>query len=357
LASAARGQVVVKWIAGTALPIIALSGSDQFNKTAGGSSGTLKLVNHASTYDSDGTSIWTVRESLPLSGLDLRFAPITRLPAAIFGDGSDGAVTISSNTSLTRDMYYSSLTVNAGVTLSPNGWRIFCTGTANILGTIDASGGNGTASAGASGGGPGAAGGGANAVIAQGAAGTTGGITAGTVGNAGGPYLVDPSVNSGAGGASGGGNAGGGAGAQSRMVGGVAQFRNSANAILAEGITSGIVIGRLGGGASGGSGAGDGTNRGGGGGGGASGIVIVAAVLAGNGTIAAKGGNGGGPGTTGNCGGGGGGNGGSIILVTTSNTFTGTITAAGGTGGAGVGTGVAGGAGAPGGTLTLLVTV
>ena len=42
-----------------------------------------------------------------------------------FGDGNDGAVTISSNTTLTADRYYRTLTVNNGVTLSPAGYRIF----------------------------------------------------------------------------------------------------------------------------------------------------------------------------------------------------------------------------------------
>ena len=46
-----------------------------------------------------------------------------------FGDGSDGDVTISSDTSLSRDMYYNNLTINPGVTLNPNGYRIFVKGT------------------------------------------------------------------------------------------------------------------------------------------------------------------------------------------------------------------------------------
>ncbi len=35
-----------------------------------------------------------------------------------FGDGSDGDVTISSNTTLVSDRYYNNLTVNNGVTLN-----------------------------------------------------------------------------------------------------------------------------------------------------------------------------------------------------------------------------------------------
>src|ERR1051325_5762551 len=36
----------------------------------------------------------------------------------LFGDGSDGAVTLTGNTTLTRDMYYESLTINSGVVLN-----------------------------------------------------------------------------------------------------------------------------------------------------------------------------------------------------------------------------------------------
>ena len=43
----------------------------------------------------------------------------------IYGTGSDGDVTISVNTSLTADMYYNNLTINSGITLAPNGYRIF----------------------------------------------------------------------------------------------------------------------------------------------------------------------------------------------------------------------------------------
>ena len=64
--------------------------------------------------------------------------------AEIFGDGSDGDVVISSNTSLARDMYYNNLTVDSGVTLKPNGYQIFVKGTLTNNGIIDASGGNGT---------------------------------------------------------------------------------------------------------------------------------------------------------------------------------------------------------------------
>jgi len=54
----------------------------------------------------------------------------------IFGNGSDGNVTISTNTSLSRDMYYNTLTVNSSVTLFTNGFKIFVKETLTNNGTI-----------------------------------------------------------------------------------------------------------------------------------------------------------------------------------------------------------------------------
>ena len=56
----------------------------------------------------------------------------------IFGTGLDGSVTIvnGATTYLTRDMYYSSLTVNSGGTLFTNGFRVFVQGTLTNNGTI-----------------------------------------------------------------------------------------------------------------------------------------------------------------------------------------------------------------------------
>ena len=54
----------------------------------------------------------------------------------LFGNGSDGNVTIASNTSLSRDMYYENLTVNSGATLFTNGFKIFVKETLTNNGTI-----------------------------------------------------------------------------------------------------------------------------------------------------------------------------------------------------------------------------
>jgi hypothetical protein len=55
---------------------------------------------------------------------------------AIYGQGTDGDVTISSNTTLTSDKYYNNLTVNVGVTLTSSGYKIFVKNTLTLNGTI-----------------------------------------------------------------------------------------------------------------------------------------------------------------------------------------------------------------------------
>ena len=46
-------------------------------------------------------------------------------PDPIYGSGSDGTTTISSNTTLTSDKYYYNLTVNSNVVLNTGGYRLF----------------------------------------------------------------------------------------------------------------------------------------------------------------------------------------------------------------------------------------
>jgi len=83
---------------------------------------------------------------------------------AFYGDGSDGTVTISGNTTLTQDMFYLDLTINDGVTLTTGGYRVFVRRTLDLStsGVIDYSGndggdagngGNGSASSGSASGG------------------------------------------------------------------------------------------------------------------------------------------------------------------------------------------------------------
>jgi hypothetical protein len=55
---------------------------------------------------------------------------------ASFGSGADGAVTISADTTLTRDMYYTTLVVGAGKILTTAGWKIYASTSITNNGTI-----------------------------------------------------------------------------------------------------------------------------------------------------------------------------------------------------------------------------
>ena len=71
-----------------------------------------------------------------------------------YGDGSDGDVILYANTTLTRDMFYTHLTLATGVTLYPNGFQIYVRKqlTLSSGAAILASGGAGGAGSGATGG-------------------------------------------------------------------------------------------------------------------------------------------------------------------------------------------------------------
>jgi hypothetical protein len=166
---------------------------------------------------------------------------------AIFGDGSDGDVTITANTDLDRDMFYNNLTINAGVTLNTKGYRVFVKENLTINGLISVDGGNGgngtngsnapskTGGGGGSGGAAGAVGGAAGYLPASiagkggaaggaggdGGYGPSGGQTGGSGTNSGAGSAVSQSIGQnglagavgGAGGKGGGTSSGGGAGA------------------------------------------------------------------------------------------------------------------------------------------------
>jgi hypothetical protein len=322
-----------------------------------------------------------------------------------FGDGNDGDVTISSNTSLTADAFYNNLTVNTGITLTTNGFRLFVKGTLTLTGTGKVArngnaGGNGTnaTSAGGSGAGTGGTAGtaladgsvigavagivGANGRIGASrySTGTTGGST-GTAGGAGNDVAKSigttgsNSVAGGAGGTgttsesgTGGSGSGGSGGAGGAKTGTVF---NQVRSIMAAYLLYDIIDGdnlrsspSSGGAGSGGTGglstngtnpyaaASSGSTGGAGGGGSTGGICCVfAKILAGSGTIEAKGGTGGNAGTTfassaacsnpytsaaggsGGSSGGNGGTGGVVIIAYETNSGTVTFSASGGSGG------------------------
>jgi hypothetical protein len=269
------------------------------------------------------------------------------------GDGSDGAVTISSPTTLTRDMYYTNLTVNISQTLTTAGYRIFCTGTLTVNGTIDWSGKNGGAGVTNGAGGVGGA-----ALVdgylkgspigSAGGGGDTGSGSSGIIGSS---IANSLGTNGVAGGASVDNAAGGAGTATASLVAPILLWNVST---MLDITATGATI-KYSGSANSGGGAGAGQSGGAGGQGGSGGgsasnggtIAIYARniTISATGIISSKGGVGGaggvgtGSGSHGG-GGGGGGQGGQIILIYVTLTNSGSITAAagaGGTGGAGVG--------------------
>ena len=264
-----------------------------------------------------------------------------------YGTGFDGSATIAGNTTLTSDKYYTDLTINTGISLFPDGYRIFVSGTLTLTGTgkINGDGTNGgTGNSGGSGGttvpngtiGGGTAGGAGGALVGAGVAGgNQANPVIGRVGGVGG--TGDNGVS-----------AGGVAGTASNPT-----TDNGGPSILYEIIDA--VRGRdlagnqFRGGTGGGGGGGGISNKGGGGGGGGGVVIVCAKTITGGGTISANGGTGGMGGTgAANQAGGGGGGGGAGCVIVVSESFTGgfsaaSITAIVGAGGAGGGSGGAAG--------------
>ena len=282
----------------------------------------------------------------------------TAVYTGVFGDGTDGAVTLDGSTdytsagfgapsgnvyTMTRHTFTTSLTINNGVTLQPNGFPFFCTGTVRINsgGTIrniglNASGANGAATT-------------AQNFLVPGSNGGNGATGAGQAGGQlGSPLSVGGSGAGGNGGA--GGTGAGGSGGVGQAV--IGQLR--VPGALLSGVAATTNTHYVGPGCGGGGGGGDGTNSGGGGGGGGGWVAIWAHSMINNGTISVQGGNGA-NGTGGNSGGGGGGGGGDIIAYTLSAWTQGTMTVTGGTHGTGTGTGVNGQDGIAGVTLNVIL--
>jgi len=214
----------------------------------------------------------------------------------MFGDGSDGDVTIAGATTLTRDMYYQNLTINADQNLNPHGFRIFVSGTLTMgnFAIIDRTGSPGLAN--------GNGGGGLGILETD-----TLGLSA-DGGSANNPGLPETNSLGGSGGHGGGVSPGGAATAPFASGGGLGVFRSAIQALTGRSLDGVIVNGGAGG---------SGGANGAGGGGGGGGVIVVAArtivLPSGLANIRANGGNGVGGST-----GGGGGGGGVVVVITTS---------------------------------------
>lgn len=259
-----------------------------------------------------------------------------------YGNGVDGSLTTVGDVTLTRDTFYTNLTVSAGTNIKPNGWRLYVSDTLTIAatGTINDDGNPGVGTA---------AGTGLTlrgALGAQSAAGGagSGGGTGGTFGGAQATCTVNASFNLPNGGAGGAGGA---------NVGGNAGLATAYNAQVSLNtvwpcLTLGHVFGRgsssnvyNGGGGGGGGGSSAVGTTGGGGGSGGGGAAVHARTINNAGRISASGGNGGNAAGAANGGGGGGGGGGYAVVIyrTVTGSGLGTIQANGGTGGTAVGAG------------------
>jgi hypothetical protein len=276
---------------------------------------------------------------------------------AVYGDGSDGALTYDGTTTilgmapaanvytLTRDIFLSSMTVNNGVTIKASGARIYCTGTITNNGTIQNNGNNAsTNTAGA-------------ATIATNILGIGQAGGAGGSSGAGGATVATANAGGGAGGVGGISGAGQAAGTVAGIVaplaanGGAAVFRsfNCANT----GLILMTTVAKVTGGSGGSGGGGSGANNGGGGGSGGGVLLINSWKIDNtNGTISANGGNGG-NGTGANGGSGGGGGGGLVLLIYHSYVSNAATATGGAAGTVKTGTGVLGSAGNAGKVVTL----
>lgn len=280
--------------------------------------------------------------------------------AGHFGHGLDGAVTFDGAATvlgivpaggvyiLNRDIFLTSGVVT-GCSVLTVGYRIFCTGTFNVIAGATVRNLGGPAGSGSD-----ATSYGTNALfngVTLGGAGGTGGPGGSTANGAGTGFPQTGPANTSRGGAGGAGStsAGGTAGTTTPLTELHTRAWQTPPATYRGwwetrhlGAAPSLVT--LQAATSGGGGGGDGANAGGGGGVAGGFIVISARELILAGTLNARGGAGGNA-VAGNCGGGGGGGGGSVLLTYHKFTNTGTFNVNGGAGGAKTGTGIAGSAG------------
>jgi hypothetical protein len=246
----------------------------------------------------------------------------------VFGDGSDGNVTISSGTTtLTRDMHYDNLTIDTGGVINANGYKIFVKNTLTGASTTSKIVNNGNSASLQTGG----------AETTRGSLGIgTLGATGIDTGNANGPSNTTGGLLSSRGARGGvGGNAGsgGGVGGSAGTIVTTTQARIPMLLVTGLDYYSTSTILKVTGGTGGGAGASaSGAGPGGGGGGGGGVVGLFAKSITGFLTLEAKGGVGGS--ATANSAKGGGGGGGHIVIVSRTNTATIATDVTGGAGGA-----------------------
>ena len=279
---------------------------------------------------------------------------------ALFGDQSDGDVTISGFTTLSREMHYNNLTVTSTGRLKPNGNRIFVRGTLTIDvgGSIDDDGFDATNQVGRTG------------FVARnylGGQGTNGGsgwsLNAANFAN-GNAAVNNTNCSLNATNTAPSGGNGGNSSSRTGGLGGTAPQNATPQKWSGRALDGRGSFGAFNGGSGGGGGAihvgayTSGTFISGGGGSGGGIVWIAASTIVNNGNISARGGNGANGslgGGTGNCAGGGGGGGGDVAIITRSTSIEGTVNITGGTGGTAVGVGATNGGNGNAGSYVMMV--
>ena len=251
-------------------------------------------------------------------------ADVVKLGASLYGDGSDGDVTITGTpTTITKDMFYNNLTINAGKQLETDGYIVHVKGTlafADATAKIICNGNDGAAgTGGAAHSGPLKGGKGGN---------TPGGSDSGAGGGGASSVLVFAKDITGAG--------------TLEAIGGDGQAGAVSNSATPGSVGSSVTRGAATGGAGGTAGQPGG-----------SGGTTTPSTATFHQQESGGGGGGSGGETTPQSGGGGGGGGGNIIVVYQTKAAGLTLTATGGSGGAGSGAGAAGTNGSAGITLEL----
>jgi len=100
--------------------------------------GKWRLADQTQVNNGDATEAWDPLVVWPAELKTVTDAISASIPVITnyFGFASDWNVTISTDTTLTRDMFYGNLTINNWVTLYPNWYKIFCSWTLLNNGTI-----------------------------------------------------------------------------------------------------------------------------------------------------------------------------------------------------------------------------
>lgn len=114
-----------------------VTGSDDVRFWAGDT-----FANRATALAAIFESGLAVFKSIRVGGASLQYQ-VTNQGIFSFGDGVDGNVTISADTTLTSDKYYENLTIDSGKTLNTGGYRVFVKNTLTLNGLITRNGNNG----------------------------------------------------------------------------------------------------------------------------------------------------------------------------------------------------------------------